>query len=450
MNRSRRLLTTGAAGAAVATLTGLGGATWLAWPDEGLLNPCAGALPPELAGHGVVRDAWAGLDAAQVMDMHVHLLGTGDTIQSPVHPHVDGLPLHGMFQQGAGFNEAEGSWRWPLARGQRAFFQNAACVQGPGLDRAYVARLKALAEDFMPGAQVLLLALDGFHDETGRPDPARTHVWVSNDYCATVARGSSEPVPGQAPGQTPGGVPGRLRWAASVHPYRRDALSELARVQALGARAVKWIPATQGIDPASPRCDAFFAALAKFDLPLITHAGDERAAPGDDALGNPLKLRRALDHGVRVVVAHCASMGEGRDLDLGPSGPAVSNFRLFERLMDDPKFEGRLFGDLSAMTQRARAGDLRRTLERGATDWRTRLLNGSDYPLPGIMPLFSTRELAQWGLIPASAVEPLMRIRRHNPMLYDFVLKRQLRAGTRALPPEAFTVAGFFERSPGT
>jgi hypothetical protein len=126
----------------------------------------------------------------------------------------------------------------------------------------------------------------------------------------------------------------------------------------------------------------------------------------------------------------------------------VSNFKLFERLMDDPKFEGRLFGDLSAMTQRARAGDLKRTIERGATDWQGRLLNGSDYPLPGIMPLFSTPELAQQGLITATAVEPLMRIRRHNPMLYDFVLKRQLRAGSRTLPSAAFTPTNFFNPGP--
>ncbi len=36
--------------------------------------------------------------------------------------------------------------------------------------------------------------------------------------------------------------------------------------------------------------------------------------------GNPLLLRRALDAGVRVVVAHCGSMGEDRDLDRGENG----------------------------------------------------------------------------------------------------------------------------------
>ena len=421
----RRLLATG--------LTGLAGVAafgaWRAWPDEGLFNPCAGALPPDLARHGVVRDAWAGLDAAQVIDAHVHLLGVGDAINAPAPPHADGLPFENLLTSSAGFNAAEGTWRWPLAQGQRAFFLNAACVSAPGIDRAYAARLKTLADDFPTGARVLLLALDGFHDEAGHADPARTQVWVGNDYCAAVART----------------VPERFLWAASIHPYRADAAAELTRVQALGARAVKWIPSAQGIDPASPKCDAFYAALAKLDLPLITHAGTERAAPGDDELGNPLKLRRALEHGVRVVVAHCASMGEGRDLDAGANGPAASNFKLFERLMDEPKSAGKLFGDLSALTQRARAGTLRRVIERGATDWNGRLLNGSDYPLPGIMPLFSTRGLAEAGLIAASTVEPLVQIRRRNPMLYDFVLKRLLKAGDRFLPAKTFATRGFLE-----
>ena len=58
------------------------------------------------------------------------------------------------------------------------------------------------------------------------------------------------------------------------------------------------------------------------NLPLISHAGLERAVLGREAhdFGNPLRLRRALDAGVRVVVAHCASLGEDRDLDRGAKG----------------------------------------------------------------------------------------------------------------------------------
>ena len=184
------------------------------------------------------------------------------------------------------------------------------------------------------------------------------------------------------------------------------------------------------------------------DIPLITHAGTERAAPGDDQLGNPLKLRRALERSVRVVVAHCASMGEGRDLDAGRDGPRVDNFALFERLMGRPQYAGRLFGDLSAMTQSARSGNpLRRVLELAGGEWAGRLLNGSDYPLPGIMPLYSTRALASAGYLDEAAVAPLAAIRLHNPMLYDFVLKRHLRIGNLRLPASVFETRPFFMRA---
>jgi uncharacterized protein len=218
-------------------------------------------------------------------------------------------------------------------------------------------------------------------------------------------------------------------------------------VRGLGARAVKWIPAAQGIDPAAPRCDRYYETLARLDLPLITHAGTERATPGDDELGNPLRLRRAIDHGVRVVVAHCATMGEGRDLDHGDNGSWVDNFSLFERMMDAPASAGRLYGDLSAVTQTARAGAaLKRIVERASEggDWAGRLLNGSDYPLPGIMPLYSPRHLVEMGLLDAAAEAPLTSIRRHNPLLFDFVLKRHLRSGPLRLARQVFETRRFF------
>src|SRR3972149_1993137 len=54
-------------------------AAWKLWPDEGLFNPCLGALPPRLAGHELGRAAWGGLDPAQIWDSHAHLLGDGDS-----------------------------------------------------------------------------------------------------------------------------------------------------------------------------------------------------------------------------------------------------------------------------------------------------------------------------------------------------------------------------------
>ncbi|HQR17232.1 MAG TPA: amidohydrolase family protein [Gemmatimonadales bacterium] len=415
-SRRRFLAIAGAVG-----LAGVAGAVaWRARRSAGLVNPCLGPLPDALAAHPLVREAWEGVDPALVLDSHVHLFG-------------DGGP-----DSEAWFSDRAGTWRWPVAETQRRVFLNAACLEpGVGAGAEYLARLESLSADFPAGFAMVLLAFDAYHDAQGVRQDDSTQLYVANDYCARAAATR----------------PGRCEWAASVHPYRADAVAELERVHRLGARAVKWIPAAQGIDPAAPRCDPFYEALARLDLPLITHAGQERALTGDQSLGNPLRLRRALEHGVRVVVAHCATMGRGRDLDVGPHGPWTDNFLLFTRLMDQAAYAGRLFGDLSAVTQRARAGDaLRRIIERGSAggDWEGRLLNGSDYPLPGILPLFSPDQLAGERLLDPAAAAALAAIRDHNPLLFDFVLKRSLSAGGRRLSPRVFEMRGFFTASPAT
>ena len=53
---------------------------------------------------------------------------------------------------------------------------------------------------------------------------------------------------------------------------------------------------------------------------------------------------------MKVIVCHCASSGDGVDTDVGPDGPRVPNVDLFLRLMDDPRYEGLLYGDISATT----------------------------------------------------------------------------------------------------
>ena len=199
-----------------------------------------------------------------------------------------------------------------------------------------------------------------------------------------------------------------------------------------------------GIDPASARCDRFYEALARLGVPLITHGGEEHPLEGSasPALNNPLALRRALDHGVRVVIAHCASAGSGIDTDRGPNGPEVENFTLFARLMDDPRFHGKLFGDLAAVTRRvAWARCLRGS---SARDWHGRLLNGSDYPLPGYMPAFSLRRLADAGFLSTDEAQVLREIRTYNPLLFDFVLKRHLAVDGERLPAAVFETAHFF------
>lgn len=68
----------------------------------------------------------------------------------------------------------------------------------------------------------------------------------------------------------------------------------------------------------------------------------------------------------------------------------VENFALFTRLMDDPRYHGKLYGDISALTESSRVGPLVKYVIR-RIDWHDRLLNGSDYLLPGYMPGVSVK-----------------------------------------------------------
>ncbi len=252
------------------------------------------------------------------------------------------------------------------------------------------------------------LRFDWARDDAGAPLREHSTFYVPDDYAAGLAASHPE----------------HFQWVASIHPYDPQALERLDAAAARGARAIKWLPSAQNIDPADARCDRFYAKLAELDMPLIAHAGDERAVNGfGEHLGNPLRLRRPLDAGVRVVVAHCASLGSGHS---DVSGAAeLSNFALFAQLMDEQRYEGKLFGDISAITQFNRMEVIAPLLAR--RDWHARLLNGSDYPLPGVVPLVSLQGLVDLQLLDAAAVEPLSRLRESNVLLFDFVLKRSLR-----------------------
>lgn len=409
----RRLLQTGLALGALG-LAGWGSAAVL---KNRVANPCLASLPRALAEHPLVASAWQGLDPAQLWDVHAHLAGTGDSDSGIRMSPRMGSPLH------------------PVDYVQRLAYLNAGCAatDDDSVDHAYVARLSELADGMASGAKLLLFAFDQSYDRHGRARPGQTAFQVPDAYARRVALT----------------FPERFEWVASIHPWRADALAALEQAAAEGARAVKWLPPAQGIDPADPACDPFYAALARLDLPLICHGGEERAVRGANQpeFGNPLRLRRALDAGVRVVVAHCASEGRARDLDRGPDGPLRPAFALFSRMLDEPRYAGRLFGDVSALCLANRdPAVIRQVLAR--RDWHPRLLYGSDYPLPGVMPLIAPGRLARQGLLAADAVAPLEAIRRHNPLLFHFVLLRQLAADGQGFAPEVFATRPFFARQP--
>ena len=241
-------------------------------------------------------------------------------------------------------------------------------------DAQLVRRLAGLIKHTPHHGKHRLLAFDKNYRPDGSVNLEKTEFYVPNEYVFSLAQQSPELF-----------VPN-----ISVHPYRPDALQELEKWAGRGARIVKWLPNAMGIDPSYPRCDPFYEKMRELNLILLSHGGEEKAvqAKEDQKLGNPLLLRLALDHEVKVIVAHCAGLGENEDLD-DRDNRLRSNFDLFMRLMEDKKYEGLIFGEISAMTQFNRCGvPLATILER--EDFHERLVNGSDYPLPAVNILVRT------------------------------------------------------------
>jgi uncharacterized protein len=372
----------------------------------GLDNPCRGRLPEALAKHDLVRSAFDGLDASALWDVHAHLLGTGDS--------GSGCSVHASMSQ----------WWRPIEVLRRHAILNAACVDSgsASIDRAYVERLLTLVADFPAGSRWLLFAFDHAYDDDGRVHADATTFHVPDRYSREVCAKHAE----------------RFGFVASIHPYAPDAVERLNRAISEGAYAIKWLPSAMNIDPRDRRCRPFYERLAATRVPLIAHFGEEMAVPGAgrSEFGNPLLARTPLEAGVRVVMAHCASLGHAPDTDK-KSAPRVPAFDLFARLMDERAHEKLILGDTSAVQQINRRPEvLRALLERD--DWHGRLLHGSDYPLPGIPILTRPQRLAEGGLLDAAAVPVLLQIREHNPLLFDFVLKRSLRFGGRAWPAAVF------------
>lgn len=357
-----------------------------------LARPALAEGPLSKEATALAARAWEGLDPARVIDSHVHVVGLGD----------DG--------SGCWVNERMRSPLSPVSYLRFSIYCRAAGVdpdQEAGRDASYMEVLGERARMKPMGGRLLLLPFDQAYGEDGHPLPESSEFHTPNDYVLGLCRAA----------------PDLFLPAASIHPYRADAVDELHRLHEAGVRAVKWLPNAMNIAPGEARCDPFYAALAKLDVPLLTHAGEEKAVHAEEAqrLGNPLHLRRALDAGVKVICAHAASLGANPDLDK-PGAPDEDNFTLFLRLIDDPRYRGRLFADISAMTQFNRCAKLGALLER--SDLHGQLINGSDYPLPAINALVRTGTLVDQGYISEEERVLLNEIDRHNPLAFDLVLKR--------------------------
>src|SRR4051794_32022240 len=202
-----------------------------------------------------------------VIDCHVHIAAC--------------VPGHGMMSQRLLKSIPFAFMQWKFG------LHGASAATEVALEQYLVRMLDETAEL----DAVALLAFDAVHDRDGRPDWNNTHLYVTNDYSMELARRHR-----------------KILFAASVHPFRKDAVAEIERCVAGGAVLMKWLPIVQNFNPADPICVRYYEALAHHRLPLLCHTGSEHALPNlDKSTADPMLLRPALERGVTVIMAHCGT-----------------------------------------------------------------------------------------------------------------------------------------------
>jgi mannonate dehydratase len=341
----------------------------------------------------LIDRAMKGIKPGGYVDVHNHIVGMGHGGSGArVHPDMTG----GLSQ--------------PLNWIRFRAYAKASGIKDLGrVDQEYMSVFRARTKAMPTKGRFFLLAFDQVYSEAGVAQPEKTVFYIPNSHLFDVVKTSAQFVP-----------------VASVHPYRKDAVAALHAAADKGAIAIKWLPNAMHIDPAHDLCAPAYKAMAERGLTLLSHGGEESAVPSPHTqeFGNPLRLRAALDAGVKVIVAHCASHGQSLDLD-HPDHPKTRAFGLFMRMMDTPAYEGQLFGEISAILLINRVGGVANTLL-GRTDLHHRLVNGSDHPIPGIDPLINLTQLWAMGLLQWKDKAGIAKLFRQNPLLGDFVLKRSL------------------------
>ncbi|MDN5942108.1 MAG: amidohydrolase family protein [Nitrospira sp.] len=221
--------------------------------------------------------------------------------------------------------------------------------------------------------QAVLLGMDGVYDQNGRLNQAHTDFLISNDYVIKTAQAH----------------PNELLAGVSINPQRRDAVDEVHRCADAGATLVKVLPNAQQFNPADLRYKAFYRTLAERKLPFLSHVGYEFSLIGkDQSLGDPDRLRVALDEGTMVIAAHACSYG------------LMFYEKFFPTFQDLTTRYPHFYADISALTLPNR---LRMLLHlRHYPEIHERLLFGTDYPL-------SVLHIAAWGRVAFGALRDMIR-----------------------------------------
>src|SRR4051794_39569055 len=124
-----------------------------------------------------------------VIDCHVHIAATTPPHGSMSPKLLKSLPFKFM--------------RWRLGLDP----------EGPAFDAELEDLIDRLIVETTGLDAAVMLAFDAVHNRDGQVDHANTHLHVTNDYAIEMCRRH----------------PSRMRFGASIHPYRKDAVAELER-----------------------------------------------------------------------------------------------------------------------------------------------------------------------------------------------------------------------------
>jgi predicted TIM-barrel fold metal-dependent hydrolase len=307
-------------------------------------------------------------DTGGLLDIHVHLLGIGDT--------DSGCRLSKAIKDGYLFKYL--SARLRIHRRAKT------------LDEGYVI---AMVDHVKKSGlnKAVIIGQDAVYDSNGKPNWPKTHFYVPNDYLLQVATRCAETM-----------VP-----CISINPQRCDTLDELNRCADKGARMLKIHPPIQGVDLADRKHAPFLRRCAELKVVVMVHTGHEHSAPIIDArLANPEKLKLALDEGCTVVACHCGTGWPQDHSDMLPKFLAMVR-----------KYKN-LWGDTAVLGSAPRVRDFQRLL--ADPEARERLLHGSDFAFPAT-PLAFGRVIGPKKALALQSTE--------NWMERDLALKEELGIG---------------------
>jgi uncharacterized protein len=281
-------------------------------------------------------------DGVTKIDCHAHLIGISPQSGGYASPEMRrSIPFQFLLRK-QGLHTVKD----PVARDARYAEVLAAAVRASEIDKCVV------------------LAFDQIFNRDGAPETEQTYLYIPNEYVRDVTSQYAD----------------CFLYGASVHPYRLDAVEELERVKADGARLVKLLPNSQGFDPSDSRIYRYYKKAAGLNLPLLFHCGYEHTIPAmNQQYGDPNRLVPALEMGVKVIIAHGGSSGR---------------FHLKETFGDTvrllQKYEN-CYADNSAMTNFWRSqymlavftpGLLERKYGVSSEKIARKFLHGTDYPIP--------------------------------------------------------------------